>query len=122
MTVVAKAMSNGYPMGAVVGSRAVMPAAACSISQFVAWSDNIGLAAPLTTIREPNGADAENRLPSANDCVAFDEAIAGAGLTGAMVGFHSGPTLHLDLPDESLRPQVNTLFHSGDGAATASIA
>ena len=39
-----------------------------------------------------------------------NEAMAGAGLAGAMVGLYSGLSLHLDLPDESLRPKVSTLF------------
>ena len=52
VTVVAKAMSNGYPMGAVVGARSVMEPAARMFISSSYWSDNIGLIASLTTIRE----------------------------------------------------------------------
>ena len=52
MTVLAKAMSNGYPMGAVVGSRAVMEPASRMFISSSYWSDNLGLVASLTTIRE----------------------------------------------------------------------
>ena len=50
MSVFAKAMSNGYPMGVTVGSRDVMePASEMFISSSY-WSDNVGLAASITTI------------------------------------------------------------------------
>ena len=52
MTVLAKAMSNGYPMGAVVGSREAMEPAKNMFISSSYWSDNIGLVATLTTIKE----------------------------------------------------------------------
>lgn len=42
MTVLAKAMSNGYEMGVVVGKREVMEAAAVMFISSSYWSDNIG--------------------------------------------------------------------------------
>lgn len=112
MTVIAKAMSNGYPMGAVVGARAVMEPARRMFISSSYWSDNIGLAASLTTIRELKRRHAEERFRAIGEGLraALDQAMAAAGLAGAMVGLYSGPSLQLDLPDEALRPKVNTLF------------
>src|SRR5262249_35009996 len=52
MSVFAKSISNGYAMGAVVGSRAVMEPAARMFISSTYWSDTIGLRAALTTLRE----------------------------------------------------------------------
>jgi len=112
MTVVAKAMSNGYPMGAVVGQRAVMEDAARMFISSSYWSDNVGMAASLTTIRELKRRDAEARFFEIGEGLRWgmDEAIDAAGLSGGLVGLYTNPVLQLDLPDESLRPKVNTLF------------
>ena len=112
MTVVAKAMSNGYPMGAVVGQRAVMEPAARMFISSSYWSDNIGLAASLTTIRELKRRGAEERFQEIGESLrtGINQAIGAAGLSGGLVGLHTNPALHLTLPSESLRPKVNTLF------------
>ena len=52
MAVLAKSISNGYPMAAVVGKREVMEPAARMFISSTYWSDTIGLRAALTTIRE----------------------------------------------------------------------
>ncbi len=52
MTVLGKAISNGYSMAAVVGRREVMEPAARMFISSTYWSDTIGLRAALTTIRE----------------------------------------------------------------------
>ena len=112
MTVLAKAMSNGYPMGAVVGSRAVMEPAARMFISSSYWSDNIGLIAALTTIRELKRRDASARFQEIGEKLrqTMNEAIRSTGLTGSFEGLHTDPTLVLNLPDEKLRPRVNTLF------------
>lgn len=112
ITVIAKGMSNGYPMGAVVGSREAMePAKAMFISSSY-WSDNIGPIASLTTIRELKRRDSETHLAEMGQKVAraIDEAVASAGLSGSCKGFPATPNLVLDLPDEALRGKVQTLF------------
>lgn len=112
MTVLAKAMSNGYPMGAVVGQRAVMEPAKRMFISSSYWSDNLGLAASLTTIRELKRRSAEQRFQEIGEALrqALDDALHEAGLRGGLVGLHTNPVLHIELPDESLRPRVNTLF------------
>jgi glutamate-1-semialdehyde aminotransferase len=52
MATYAKAISNGYAMGAVAGRRAVMQVAAEMFVSSTYWSDAVGLAASLATIRE----------------------------------------------------------------------
>jgi len=111
MTVIAKAMANGYPMGAVVGSREAMEPAARMFISSSYWSDNVGLAAALTTIRELKRRNSAERFREIGEKLreAMNCAISSAGLTGELKGCHTSMGLHLELPDESLRPKVNTL-------------
>ena len=112
MTVLAKAMSNGYPMGAVVGSHAVMAPAARMFISSSYWSDNIGLAAALMTIRELKRRGAEERFQQIGEQLrlALNQAISASGMTGACEGLHSNPTIRLTLADEAQRGKTNTLF------------
>ena len=112
MTVLAKAMSNGYPMGAVVGAHAVMEPAARMFISSSYWSDNVGLAASLATIRELKRRDSETQFREigARLRAALNQAITAAGLDGACTGLYTNPAITLNLPDEALRPQVSTLF------------
>jgi glutamate-1-semialdehyde aminotransferase len=52
IAVFAKAMSNGYPMAAVIGSRGVMQAAQDSFISSTYWTERVGPAAALATIRK----------------------------------------------------------------------
>jgi glutamate-1-semialdehyde 2,1-aminomutase len=116
MTVVAKAMSNGYPMGAVVGKRAVMEPAKHMFISSSYWSDNIGLVASMvasiTTIRELKRRDAETRFREIGETLrtALNQAIVDAGLSGACIGLYSNPVVSLDLPREVNSRKVATLF------------
>ena len=112
MTVLAKAMSNGYPMGAVVGSRAVMEPASRMFISSSYWSDNLGLAASLTTIRELERRNSAQRFEAIGRELIdrLNRALCEAGLAGACGGLFWNPVIQLDLPDESLRPLVNTIF------------
>ncbi|MEZ4610304.1 MAG: hypothetical protein R2838_08685 [Caldilineaceae bacterium] len=114
---VAKAMSNGYPMGAVVGSRAVMAARGMFISSSY-WSDNIGLAASLTTIRDSKRRGRGEPFPRHRRTTAArsTEAIAGAGLTEAP---WSAPQRADAAPRSAGRVAAapsQYALHSGDGA------
>lgn len=112
MTVVAKAMSNGYPMGAVVGSRAVMEAAAIMFISSSYWSDNVGMIAALTTLRELKRRNGVAYFYEVGEKLrgALNAAIADAGLEGACKGLASNPYIALTLPAEVNRGKVNTLF------------
>ena len=52
MAVFAKAMSNGYPMAAIIGRREVMQAAQSTFISSTFWTDRIGPVAALATIRK----------------------------------------------------------------------
>ena len=112
MTVLAKAMSNGYPMGAVVGSREVMEPAGRMFISSSYWSDNIGLVASLTTIQELKRRNAQARFREIGEALrmALDQAIAEAGLAGACTGLYANPAITLDLPAGVDGRQVATLF------------
>ncbi|MBI3959850.1 MAG: aminotransferase class III-fold pyridoxal phosphate-dependent enzyme [Chloroflexi bacterium] len=112
MTVIAKAMSNGYPMGAVVGSRGVMAPAARMFISSSYWSDNIGLVASLTTIRELKRRDSETRLRQIGEKLraALNRAIAASGLAGKCAGISANPYIALDLPAGVDNRKVSTLF------------
>jgi glutamate-1-semialdehyde 2,1-aminomutase len=112
MTVVAKAMSNGYPMGAVVGSQEVMEPAGRMFVSSSYWSDNTGLAASLTTIRELKKRDSERRFEEIGESLrtTIDQAITDSGLSGRCAGLYTNPGVALDLPDPRLASAVATLF------------
>ena len=112
MTVVAKCISNGYPMGAVVGKREFMEAATDMFISSSYWSDNVGLTASITTIRELKRRNSPARFKEIGENIrtAVKEALDDVGISGDVVGLFNSPRLDLDLPDESLRPKVTTLF------------
>ena len=112
MTVVAKAMSNGYAMGAVVGSRDVMEPAGRMFISSSYWSDNIGLAASITTIRELRRRDSTNQFRVMGEKLRaeLNEAIDSVGIAARCEGAPTNLSITFDLPDESLTPKVTTLF------------
>ncbi len=57
VAVFAKSMSNGYPMGAVIGRRNVMQAAQQSFISSTYWTEAIGPTAALATIRKMQAVD-----------------------------------------------------------------
>jgi len=57
IAVFAKAISNGFPMGAVIGRRSVMEAAQRSFISSTYWTEGIGPAAALATIRKMQRVD-----------------------------------------------------------------
>jgi glutamate-1-semialdehyde aminotransferase len=112
MTVVAKAMSNGYPMGAVVGSRRVMEVAGRMFISSSYWSDNIGLIAALTTIRELKRRDAQRRFREIGESLraTLNQAIVDVGLPGACTGLYANPVLSLKPPAGVDPRKISTLF------------
>ncbi|MCZ2146607.1 MAG: aminotransferase class III-fold pyridoxal phosphate-dependent enzyme [Bryobacterales bacterium] len=62
IAVFAKAMSNGYPMAAILGTGEVMEAAQDSFISSTYWTERIGPAAALATIRKHRERKAPQRL------------------------------------------------------------
>ncbi|MBI2479786.1 MAG: aminotransferase class III-fold pyridoxal phosphate-dependent enzyme [Planctomycetia bacterium] len=112
MAVFAKSISNGYPMGAVVGRRDVMEAASQMFISSTYWSDTIGLRAALTTLREVRRRDVPRivrdiggRLLSEITAVAH-----AAGLPARCEGLSFHPHLSFDVEDPQERSLLATLF------------
>lgn len=112
MSVFAKAISNGYPMAAVVGRRDVMEPAGRMFISSTYWSDTIGLRAALTTIQElrrrhvsrqldRTGAELKQRL----NAVAQE-----TSLPVLCTGLNVHPALSFQLSDPSLKPKLSTLY------------
>lgn len=88
VAVLAKAMSNGYPMAAVLGREPVMQAAQRSFISSTSWTDRIGPAASLATIRKFRERDVARHLVTCGQAVqrGWTEAAKSAGLPVAVGG------------------------------------
>lgn len=62
VAVFAKAISNGYPMAAIIGRGEVMQAAQSSFISSTYWTERIGPAAALATIRKHRSCDVPRHL------------------------------------------------------------
>ncbi|MCA9077915.1 MAG: aminotransferase class III-fold pyridoxal phosphate-dependent enzyme [Planctomycetaceae bacterium] len=112
MAVFAKSISNGYPMGAVVGRRWVMEPAANMFISSTYWSDTIGLRAALTTLREIGRRNVPEQLDQLGKIIQSQLAEV-AQETGAPVrcgGVCVHPQLSFDIEDATLARQVSTLY------------
>jgi len=65
LAVFAKAISNGYPMAAIIGTGAAMQAAQETFISSTYWTDRIGPAAALATIRKHRAREVPRRLVEA---------------------------------------------------------
>lgn len=64
IAVFAKAISNGFPMGAIIGKREVMEAAQETFISSTYWTERIGPAAALATIKKMQNNDVSRHLVS----------------------------------------------------------
>lgn len=112
MTVIAKAMSNGYPMGAVVGRRDVMEPAARMFISSTYWSDTIGLQAALTTIRELRRRDVPRQLHAFGEQLQrrFNAVAETSGLPARCVGLPVHPHWDFQVEDPHVRTLLTTLY------------
>ncbi len=65
IVVYGKAMSNGFPMAAIVGKKTVMEAAQTTFISSTYWTERVGPAAALATIKKMR----ENNVPAHLDCI-----------------------------------------------------
>ncbi|MBX9789680.1 MAG: aminotransferase class III-fold pyridoxal phosphate-dependent enzyme [Pirellulales bacterium] len=112
LTVLAKSISNGYPMAVVAGRREVMEPSARMFISSTYWSDTIGLRAALTTLEEiqrrdvPAGLwDFGARLQAWLNTVAAE-----VGLDVRCGGLAIHPHLHFAAVDDLARRKLATLF------------
>jgi glutamate-1-semialdehyde aminotransferase len=67
VAVFAKGMSNGYPMGAIVGKRAVMEAAQRAFISSTYWTERVGPVAALATVRKIRELDVPTHVAAMGD-------------------------------------------------------
>jgi glutamate-1-semialdehyde 2,1-aminomutase len=112
LAVFAKSISNGYPMGAIVGKRWVMEPAARMFISSTYWSDTLGLRASLTTLRELRRRGTCAYLHNLG--TTLQERInAVAKETGAPVrcgGLTVHPALTFETADAQLKSKLTTLY------------
>lgn len=112
MTVLGKAISNGYPMAAVVGSRAVMEPAARMFLSSTYWSDTIGLRAALTTVRElkRRGVPAYLHQLGTRIIERINRAATETGFAVRCEGLAVHPTLRFRTDDAATKMLLTTLY------------
>lgn len=108
VAVFAKAIGNGYPIAAVIGVEAVMEAAERSFISSTNWTERIGPAAAVATVRKHLAHDVGARLVAVGSAVqdGWRQAAAAAGLDLAVSGIP--PLSHLEFTASPL--PLATLF------------
>lgn len=112
LAVFAKSISNGYPMGVVVGRREFMEPATQMFISSTYWSDTIGLRAALTTIVEAERRDVAQQLQQFGTKL-MDRLNAVArevGLSAVCRGVDVHPHLDFELADATLTASAKTLY------------
>lgn len=112
MAVFAKSISNGYPMAAVVGKRAVMEHAARMFISSTYWSDVVGLRAALTTLREIRRRNVPSYVQALGEELKsrLNEAAREAGLNVACGGLSVHPALRFQTDDALMQAKLSTLY------------
>ncbi len=112
MAVFAKSISNGYPMGMVVGKREVMEPSSRMFISSTYWSDTIGLRAALTTIREARRRDLPAYLHRLGTELQerLNEVARETGLAVHCGGLAVHPALRFETDDPALKARLGTLF------------
>ncbi len=109
IAVFAKAISNGYPMSAIIGTGDTMQAAQETFVSSTYWTERIGPTAALATIRKHRALDAGPRLAAAGARVkkGWAEAARTAGLDITIAGMDPLARFTLNYPNAQA---VRTLF------------
>lgn len=100
MAVFAKAMTNGYPVAAVIGKRAVMSAAQDTFISSTFWTERVALAAAVKSIREYRRRNASEHLMKTGKLVqeSWAKRAANAGLEIEVGGIY--PLSHFAFDNE----------------------
>lgn len=110
VAVFAKAMSNGYPMAAIIGRSAVMDAAQRTFISSTFWTDRVGPAAALATIAKHRTEDVGAHLERIGSRVheGWRRAAESGGLA---ISVHGTPAIgHFSFEHESARA-MHTAFN-----------
>lgn len=112
MAVFAKSLSNGYPMGAVVGRRAVMEPAGQMFISSTYWSDTIGLRAALTTLNEieTRGVPAQLAELGRTLKTSLNELAVECNAPVQCTGIDTHPHLHFDVANDATKTKLATLY------------
>ncbi len=112
LAVFAKAISNGYPMAAVVGRRAVMEPVARMFISSTYWGDTIGLRAALTTLSELRRRNVPELLDQLGETLKreLSHAAQAAGVDVRCVGLNYHPSLRFPTADPQLHARLATLY------------
>ncbi|MQF67098.1 aminotransferase class III-fold pyridoxal phosphate-dependent enzyme [SAR202 cluster bacterium AD-802-F09_MRT_200m] len=106
----AKAIANGYPMAAVIGTRSVMEAAQTSFISSSGWTEKIGPAAALAMINKHRKESVPTHLIETGIRVqkGWSEAAARQGLKLKVSGIPPLSTFSFDYSDFSALPTLFT--------------
>jgi len=109
VAVFAKSMANGYPMAAVIGRADVMEAAQLTFISSTNWTERVGTAAALATIRKFRRERVAEHLITIGHLAVngWARAAEKTGLTLHTDGLPSLAHFRFDHPDE---PTLTTLF------------
>ena len=109
IAVFAKGISNGYPLGVIIGKRTVMDAAQSSFISSTYWTERIGPTAGLATIRHMRATESPTHLVQNGRAVrdAWTSAANAAGLSIQVTGID--PLLHFSFVGENTQ-LAHTVF------------
>ncbi len=109
IAVFAKAMANGYPMAAIIGTSAVMEAAQSTFISSTNWTERVGTVAALATIRKFRRERVAGHLQTIGNLMfaGWMRAAAEAGLALHTEGLPGLTHFGFEHPDE---PILTTLF------------
>jgi glutamate-1-semialdehyde aminotransferase len=112
LAVLAKSISNGYPMAVVAGRREVMEPSARMFISSTYWSDTIGLRAALTTLAEIRRREVPAELWKfgARLQARLNAVAAEVGLDVQCGGLAIHPQLHFAAADDLARRKLATLY------------
>ena len=112
MSVFAKSISNGYAFGAVVGKREVMEPAAQMFISSTYWTEAVGPAAALATIRKMRRINLPDQLAAAGQRVkdGWRELAQRHGLPLTVRGLPALTAFNFDLDDADKANALKTLM------------
>ena len=112
MAVFAKSISNGYAMGAVVGSRDVMAPAANMFISSTYWGETIGLRAALTTLQEIRNRDVPGLVKQTGQTLKreLNSVAEEIGVPIRCAGIDVHPHLKFDVDDADLGGKLATFY------------